>query len=513
MATEVVMPRQGNTVESCVILAWKKREGDRVEAGETLCEVETDKATFEVGAPTDGTLLKVLYQEGDDVPVLKVIAVVGEPGEDVSTLLATAGGENAAQPRDVQGAAFENARDNGRASIEGKPVEGVRETLTKGPAATRTDSDGGAPGDGAAEARGRQAMGPRGAGELAASPRARGLAAARGVQLESLGGSGPGGRIIERDVRAAIEAGPLPTAAAAALMRERGLPAPAAGSGIGGRVRVADLEGAAVGGAGRQPLSGAAARGGSGLRPEAASGTRAALRLAAADSITEIPVRSIRKVTAERMRASLSSTAQLTLDSSADASALLSYRAALKASPQERGLSGVTIGDMVMFAAARTLTAFTALNAHFLGDKILQFDHVHLGFAVDTPRGLFVPVIRFADLLSLKGLSAEAKRLSAACLEGKASAEELSGATFTVTNLGAFGIERFTPVLNPPQAAILGVNAIQPKAVQAGAEVKFLPHIGLSLTIDHQAVDGAPAARFLAALAEAIGGFELLLAE
>ena len=495
MATEVVMPRQGNTVESCVILAWKKREGDKVKAGETICEVETDKATFEIEAPADGTLLKVLYKEGDDVPVLKVIAVVGEPGEEIAELLARAGGGSSKPAHDVQGAAFENARDNGRASIEGKPVEGVRETLTTGPGRSRAVNDGGAPGAGAGEAGKREAMSAREMGEVAASPRARGLAAARGIDLEGLRGSGPGGRIIERDVRAAIEAGPLPTAAAAALVRERGLPMPEAGSGIGGRVRVADLGGAAA--------------------AAAPSPTAAARRLAGAvaDSLTEVPVRSIRKVTAERMRASLQSTAQLTLDSSAEASALLSYRAALKASAPQRGLSGVTIGDMVMLAAARTLTAFPALNAHFLGDKTIQFDHVHLGFAVDTPRGLFVPVVRFADLLSLRELSAEAKRLAAACLEGKAIAEELSGATFTVTNLGVFGIERFTPVLNPPQVAILGVNAIQPKAVQAGAEVKFSPHLGLSLTIDHQAVDGAPAARFLAALGEAIARFELLLAE
>ncbi len=510
MATEVVMPRQGNTVESCVILAWKKREGDRVEAGETLCEVETDKATFEVGAPIDGTLLKVLYKEGDDVPVLKVIAVVGEPGEDVGALSTKGGAENSVSPRDVRGAAFENARDNGRASIEGKPVEGVRETLAKGSASSRIESDGGAPGGDAVETGRRAATEPREDGEIAASPRARGIAAAQGVELEKVRGTGPGGRIIERDVRAAIEAGPLPTAAAAALMREQGLAAPAAGSGIGGRVRVSDLEGAAAAAPGKGPLGG-----GTGVQSEVPSAAVAltARRLAAADSRTEIPVRSIRKVTAERMRASLQSTAQLTLDISAEASALLSYRAALKGSPPERGLSGVTIGDMVMLAAARTLASFKALNAHFLGDKMLQFDHVHLGFAVDTPRGLLVPVVRFADLLSLRELSAEAKRLAAACLEGKAAAEDLSGATFTVTNLGAFGIERFTPVLNPPQVAILGVNAIQPKAVQAGAEVKFLPHIALSLTIDHQAVDGAPAARFLAALAGAIARFELLLAE
>lgn len=219
----------------------------------------------------------------------------------------------------------------------------------------------------------------------------------------------------------------------------------------------------------------------------------------------------MRKVIAERMLQSLQTTAQLTLHASADARALQALRKRIKESPEAMGVRGVTINDLVLFAVARTLLAFPGLNALFTGAEIHQYRTVHLGIAVDTPRGLMVPVVRNAEMLSLRQLSAEAKRLATACLESKITPDELTGGTFTVTNLGAFGVESFTPVLNPPQVAILGVCNIQPKPTEVGDKVKFVPHIGLSLTINHQVVDGAPAARFLQALGQAIATIDLLL--
>jgi pyruvate dehydrogenase E2 component (dihydrolipoamide acetyltransferase) len=155
---------------------------------------------------------------------------------------------------------------------------------------------------------------------------------------------------------------------------------------------------------------------------------------------------------------------------------------------------------------------FPEMNAHFLGDKIRRFSDVNIGVAVDTPKGLMVPVIHSADKKSLKEISDELRILAAKCREGSASPEELSGGTFTVTNLGAFGIESFTPVLNAPEVGILGVCSISPRAVTKKGETHFVPHIGLSLTIDHQAVDGAPGARFLAELSRRMGSFETLAA-
>jgi pyruvate dehydrogenase E2 component (dihydrolipoamide acetyltransferase) len=252
------------------------------------------------------------------------------------------------------------------------------------------------------------------------------------------------------------------------------------------------------------------------------------------DEITTIAVKGVRKIIAERMLASLQTTAQLTLNSSADARTLQSLRKRFKESPEMWGLRGVTINDLVLFAVAHSLPQHPDLNALFADSTISQYKRVHLGVAVDTPRGLLVPVVRNADTLTLKQLAAEAKRLAAGAQIGKLNPDELSGGTFTVTNLGSFGVESFTPVLNPPQVAILGVSGISLKAVEAKAKaeakaeakteakteakaeaetsVEFVPHIGLSLTINHQVVDGAPAARFLQTLAQAIAQIDLLLA-
>jgi pyruvate dehydrogenase E2 component (dihydrolipoamide acetyltransferase) len=212
------------------------------------------------------------------------------------------------------------------------------------------------------------------------------------------------------------------------------------------------------------------------------------------------------------MLASLQNTAQLTLNASADARPMLDFRARCKAAPETAGVGGITLNDVVLFTTARTLVEFPELNAHWLGDKIVQFEEVHLGMAVDTPRGLMVPVIRFANRLTLKQISAEAKRLATASIDGTVEPDALTGGTFTVTNLGAIGIESFTPILNTPEVGILGVCSIQPKPVmKKDGGVDFIPQMGLSLTFNHCAIDGAPAARFLAALRQNLAAFDILL--
>jgi pyruvate dehydrogenase E2 component (dihydrolipoamide acetyltransferase) len=213
------------------------------------------------------------------------------------------------------------------------------------------------------------------------------------------------------------------------------------------------------------------------------------------------------------MLASLQTTAQLTMHSAADARSLQLLRRKFKESPEAMGLRAVTINDMILFAVSRTLPQFPDCNALFSGDTIRQYVAVHLGFAVDTPRGLMVPVVKNAQALSLREIARESARLIAGCRDGGIRPEEMSGGTFTVTNLGAFGVHGFTPVLNVPQVAILGVGTIVPGPVmEADGGVSFIPQIGLSLTVNHQVVDGAPGARLLQGLAEAIAGFDLLLA-
>jgi pyruvate dehydrogenase E2 component (dihydrolipoamide acetyltransferase) len=170
------------------------------------------------------------------------------------------------------------------------------------------------------------------------------------------------------------------------------------------------------------------------------------------------------------------------------------------------------MNDLVMFTVSRLLTRYPEMNATFLGGEIRQYHHVHLGFAVDTPKGLMVPVLRFADQLSLTQLSAETRRLASACRDGNINPDELAGSTFTISNLGAFGIESFTPVLNTPEVAILGVSTIVNAPIETPDGIGIEKRMGLSLTIDHQAVDGAPGARFLKDLSTLLGSLELAAA-
>ncbi len=420
MAIAVLMPKQGQSVESCFIIKWNKKEGDKVKAEEPICEVETDKAVFEVEAPEAGTILKIFYKEGDDVPVLNTITIIGQPGEKIDHLI----------PKKTVSVSKDEYVESQKAIT---PDESVKKT---GPSFE--------------------------AGLISISPVARSFAEKKGIDFSELIGSGPGGRIIKRDVEKAIsEQEQLATVAdtaktisgVAALTKERDISFP--------------------------------------------------------EPIKEIPVKGVRQLITERMLKSLQSTAQLTLNTSADASSLLSYRKWLKSSPTELGLDRITINDLVIYAVAKTLPRYTTLNAHFLKDKILEFEHVHLGFAVDSPRGLMVPIIHNAHLLSLKEISKEARRLSTACQEETILPDELSGGTFTVSNLGTMGIESFTPILNIPQVAILGVCSISLKPIMKDNKIQFIPHMGLSLTFDHRAIDGVPAAKFLQELNMVIANFDL----
>jgi len=319
------------------------------------------------------------------------------------------------------------------------------------------------------------------------SPRARAAASESGVDPAQVAGSGPKGRVIERDVREAASAGPRLTPAAAAKAGAAGLAVPSAGTGIGGRVRLADLATAAAAGA---------------VGPAGSAG-----------EYTEVKLSKIRSIIAERMMSSLEQAAQLTMNSWADATTILAYRKRVKAQAKEFGLSDINITDMVAYALVRVLQKHPELNATVEGDMVHQYRRVHLALAVDTTRGLMVPVVRCADALSLSDLAAALKSVAGQCQDGSVNPDLLSGGTLTLSNIGTYGIESFTPIINRPQVAILGLNTISPKPVAAeNGEYRMVPHIGLSLTIDHRAVDGAPAARFLKELVQAISSFDLTLA-
>lgn len=424
MATPVMMPRQGQSVESCIITEWKKKVGDAVQVGDILFSYETDKSTFEEAAKADGTLLAVFFNADDDVPVLTNVAVIGNPGESFDEF--APGG---AAPAKAEQAAAPTVAE------ETKPVA--------------------------------QATAARAEG---VSPRARATADQLGVDPATAQPTGPQGRVIERDVIALAQNSRT-------------------GSGLGGRQTASDAASIGV------------------------IETPAVKVPAAPASIEydEIRMPNLRRVIAKTMHESLSEMAQLTHNTSFDATRILAFRERIKSAPESMELPKITINDIILFAASRILMKHEALNAHCLGDKMRFFHHVHLGIAVDTPRGLLVPTLFNADTKTLGQIAQESKLLSKAAQDGSINPDLLQGGTFTVSNVGVYGIESFTPVINPPQVALLGVCCITERVRTVNGQITTYPAMGLSLTYDHRAVDGAPASKFLKDLVAALEQFDLML--
>lgn len=437
MATVVIMPRQGQSVESCVITAFNKKVGDQVEQGEILFSYETDKSSFDEPAPVAGKILAIFREEGDDVPCLENVLVIGNDGEDFSAFVPKNEEESAPAPQ-----------------AEAK-AEAVSEVKVEEAVATASSVD-----------------------VTSISPRARILADKTNADLLKAVPTGPNGRIIERDVQKLVDMGLTVSSAAKAGYSEA-----VEGSGINGKVVLSDLNKVA-------PV---------------------ATNVAPENDYEDVKLPNVRKVIAKSMHQSLSTMAQLTLNSSFDATKLMAMRASLKAGAEALGLNNITLNDMVLYAVSRVLKNHKDLNAHYLDDKMRYFNSVHLGVAVDTERGLLVPTVFNADKLSLNEMSIAAKAVIKDAQSGKINPDLLKGASFTVTNLGSLGVESFTPVINPPQTAILGVCTITRRIKQVnGADVSY-PAMGLSLTFDHRALDGAPAARFLKDVCFALENFDLLL--
>lgn len=466
MAEAILMPRQGQSVESCIIGQWHKQKGDSILVGDKLFTYETDKATFDEEAQIEGTLIAVFFAEGDDVPVLTNVCVIGDEGDDWQTFVP----EGATVDGAGQAAVVSPADTKPTAPDEPAPPAVSAETA---PAAVASGT----------------AVAPESAASGAVSPRARQRAADYGVDLRGAAGSGPDGRIIERDVDRLVKAGRVHTPASGGAYDPR-----TAGTGIGGRIRVEDI-----------------------LRPLPPA-------VAASESdepaYTDTKLPQIRKLIAKAMHESLSGMAQLTLNKSFDASDLLAYRekaraAAANGLAERLGLGlpdkPPTVNDLVLYAVSRVAARHDDANAHLLDDVIRRFAHVQLGVAVDTPRGLMVPVVRNADLLTVDAISAEVRRLAKDAQAGTINPDEIRGGTITVTNLGGLGIEHFTPVINPPETCIIGVNAIKTGVRVEDGKVVGYPEMTLSLTFDHRAWDGAPAARFLADLCLALENISLLL--
>jgi pyruvate dehydrogenase E2 component (dihydrolipoamide acetyltransferase) len=405
MSTAVIMPKQGQSVETCIITRWFKSKGESVSIGDILFSYETDKASFDLESPVEGILLDIFFGDGAEVPVLENVAVIGKRGETIESF-------NAASSVSTTSVAFKAS-----AALEAlEPVKAVE---------TRPDFDN----------------------RIRISPRARRMAENKGLNYNNLQGSGPNGRIITRD----IEKAHFVDAAVTKNIQTEGA------------------------------------------------------------EYTEQPLSNMRKLIARAMQYSLQNSAQLTHHMSADVRSLLEARQKIKNKLSvDKSQQDITLNDMICWCLIRALLKFPEANSHFLDDRIKTFHKVHLGLAVDTPRGLMVPVVKNADEMDLAKLSKELKSVAESCKKGSINPEliQSTAATFTVSNLGNYGVEMFTPVINLPQTAILGVCTIINRPANLGNNIfGFVPYIGLSLTYDHRAIDGGPATLFLKEIKEQIEAF------
>ncbi len=389
MATELTLPRLGQGMESGTIVRWLKQEGDQVEKGEPLYELDTEKVTQEVEADASGVLLKILAGEGEEIEVGKRIAVIGEEGEEVAIEV-----DEDEQEESSQAPAREEERERGREADTKEPEAEAKETEP-----ARLD------------------------GRVKASPLARRIARERGIDLRSLTGTGPEGRVVAEDVERAAATPAHATVGAAPLEAEI------------------------------QKLS------------------------------------SVRRTIARRLTEAWQAPV-FQISMSADMTRSLALREHLR---DEK----VTVTDVLTKLCAIALLRHREVNVHFADDEIRIFPCAHIGIAVATERGLLVPVLRECERKSLVQLAAERAELVARTREGKLSQEDLEGGTFTISNLGMYGVENFIAVLNPPQAAILAVGAVEERPVAQGGDLLVRPLMSLTLTCDHRAVDGATAAEFL----------------
>jgi len=440
MVHEVFLPKLGQTMEEGTIIEWLKKEGDPVKRGDLLFTFESDKATLEVEATARGFLRKILVPVGETVPVLTAVALITRTADE-----------------EIEG--YE---------VEGSKVQVEAQDLALEPAALQP------------AILEPETLHPA-TGRIFASPRARKVAREKEVNLALVAGTGPNGRIVERDVLAYLTLRPkvTPMALKAAEAFDVDI-ATVSGTGVSGRVMKADVAAAAQ---------------------------------AAAVWAEVVPLKGLRRIIAERMAASVHTAARVTLVTEADATAFVEARERLKATVADEWGFAPGYNDLLGIIVARALREFPYMNARLSADgqAIERLPAVNLGMAVDTERGLLVLVIRDADQKGLRAFGTEFRALVERARVGKATPEDLTGGTFTVTNLGMHEIDAFTPIINLPEAAILGVGRIQPKPVVREGEIVVRQMWTLSLVFDHRVVDGAPAARFLQRIKQLVENPYLLL--
>ncbi len=436
MATKVHMEALSPTMEEGRLVTWLKKEGDQVNEGDILAEIETDKATMELVARGSGVLRKQMIAEGGSAPVGTVIGVIASADEDISSIggepspAAGAGagaGEGAAgtapgaESRDAGAAAETSGGTQGPGSATGQPA--TAEKPAPGPATTPAAAP---------------AATGNGGGRVKASPLAKRLAAEAGLELKSVQGSGPGGRITKRDIEAAASQ-----------------PAPAA--------------------------------------------ARAPARAPSGADYEDIPLSQMRKTIAKRLATSIGPIPTFYLTIEVDMSHLQGARERVNARLEAQGVK-VSINDFIIKATAVALRQHPEVNAQWTDTAIRRFNRVHIGVAVAVEDGLITPVVREADQLGVAEISQQVRELAKRARERKLQPDEYTGATFSISNLGMFGITEFTAIINPPEAGILAIGQVEDKVVAQFGEMITQPRMRITMSCDHRVIDGATGAKFLQTL-------------
>src|SRR5882762_2895935 len=429
MATEVIMPKLSPTMEEGQLSRWLKKEGDKVSMGEPLAEIDTDKATMEMQALGDGVLRKILIQEGESAPLGQLIAIIGEPDEDISSIASQAPASAPAKAA--------------------APVAEKKEEAEEPKQAKAAGTEGHVGGNG------RQASAPvaqpatPATGRLIVSPLAARMAAESGIDLRSVNGSGPGGRIIKRDVEGLISQQSSATQPAATAKQPH--------------LRV-------VGGVAQTST------------------------IATASSYHDEPASEMRRTIAKRLVTSLGPVPHFFLTTEIEMDRAAEMRSGINALDEELKIS---INDIIIKVAAAALLQHPQVNASFQDKVVRYYEHADIGIAVAIQEGLITPIVRAAEQKSLSEIASEVRDLAGRARERKLKPEEYMGASFSISNLGMFGIDEFTAVINPPEGAILAIGAMSPKLVVRDNAVVVRQMMRVTMSCDHRVIDGATGAKFL----------------
>ncbi|MFN2512906.1 MAG: pyruvate dehydrogenase complex dihydrolipoamide acetyltransferase [Pyrinomonadaceae bacterium] len=445
MATQVIMPKLSPTMEEGQLTRWLKKEGDKVSMGEPLAEIDTDKATMEMQALGDGVLRKILIKEGESAPLGQLIAIIGAPDEDISALeqgstaQAPAVSDNSAEPKPESAAP----------AVSSQPSVPVAGEINKSPEDKANQAASAQP-SGSAAGNGSQSARPEGSssGRLIVSPLAARMAAEAGVDLRSLSGTGPGGRIVKRDIEAAMGQSKSAGAAAPEEAPQRHLRA------------VESFPSPQVG----------------------------------PSPYHDEPASEIRRTIARRLVSSLGPVPHFFLTTEIEMDSAAEMRNRIKELDPDLKIS---INDIIIKVAAAALISHPMVNASFQDKTIRYYERADIGVAVAIEDGLITPVVRSADRKSLSEIAGEVRELAERARHRKLRPEEYTGATFSISNLGMFGIDEFTAVINPPEGGILAVGAMSPRPVVRDGEIVVRQMMRVTMSCDHRVIDGATGAKFL----------------